>query len=470
MSARPADEANTLTRAGSPELEPSPVRIVHLGLGNFFRAHAAWYTHHAPGRWGIAAFTGRSDGAARALRPQEGLYTLITRHGDRDRCEVVGSVTAVHPAADHASWLDYFRSPDLAVVTLTVTEAGYRHLSGGGLDTGDHQVRADAERLRRDPVAPAASVPARLLTGLVARERAGLGPVTVVPCDNLPHNGSTVRAVVRDMAALVDPELVPVVDRAARYATTMVDRITPDATVEERERVLARTGVLDASPVVTEPFTQWVISGDFPAGRPEWESVGAVVTDDVAPYEQCKLSLLNGGHSLLAYAGSTRGHTTVADAVGDETCLGWLREWWGEARSHLVLPEHEVDSYLTALLERWSNPRMRHRLEQIAADGSLKLPVRILPTLRPERALGRLPQGAARTLASWVCHLRGLGAPVSDPRSQEAREAASGPLAEAVPRVLALLDTPLAHDAALVDAVAHHVHELSASPHANSPV
>ena len=461
MSRPESDGAHALTRAGSPGLAAAPVRIVHVGLGNFFRAHIAWYTHHAPGAWGIAAFTGRRDGAAEALRPQEGLYTLITRHEEGDRFEVVGSLTAVHPAREHTAWLDYFASPDLAVVTSTVTEAGHLLGPDGALDTGHPRVREDAAGLRRDPRAPVASVPARLLAGLLARDRAGLGPLTLVPCDNLAGNGSALRAAVRGMAELVSPDLVAVVDRTASYATTMVDRITPEPTDEERRAVLAGTGAHDASPVVTEPFTQWVISGDFPAGRPEWEAAGAIVTDDVGPYERCKLGLLNGGHSLLAYAGSLRGNTTVADAVGDRVCLGWLHEWWRVASRHLDLPEGEIRSYLDALLERWSNPRMRHLLSQIAADGSAKLPVRVLPTLRAERELGHLPPGAARVLAAWVCHLRGMGTPVTDTRSEQMCEAARGPVPEAVARVLALLDTSLAHDTALIDTVVHHVDELA---------
>lgn len=461
MNPPASGNAHVLTRAGSPGLAPAPVRIVHVGLGNFFRAHIAWYTHHAPGAWGIAAFTGRRDGPAEALRPQEGLYTLITRYEEGDRFEVVGSLTAVHPAKDHDAWLGYFGSPDLAVVTSTVTETGHLLGPDGELDTGHPEVREDAARLRRDPRAPVASVPARLLAGLLARDRAGLGPLTLVPCDNLAGNGSVLRAAVHGMAELVSPDLVAVVDRTASYATTMVDRITPEPTDEERRAVLAGTGADDASPVVTEPFTQWVISGDFPAGRPEWEAAGAIVTDDVGPYERCKLGLLNGGHSLLAYAGGLRGNTTVADAVGDQVCLRWLHEWWQEASRHLDLPEDEIRSYLDALLERWSNPRMRHLLSQIAEDGSAKLPVRILPTLRAERELGRLPRGAARVLAAWVCHLRGMGTPVTDARSEQAREAARGPVPEVVARVLALLDTSLTHDAALIDTVINHVEELA---------
>jgi fructuronate reductase len=186
------------------------------------------------------------------------------------------------------------------------------------------------------------------------------------------------------------------------------------------------------------------------------------MTDDIAPYEHRKLWLLNGGHSLLAYAGSILGHQTVADAVADQTCRGWLEEWWSEASRHLSLPDAEVAAYRGALLDRFANPRMHHRLAQIAADGSQKLPVRILPTVRLERDAGRLPQGAARVLAAWICHLRGVGAPVSDARADQVVRLATGSLPEAVPRVLAALDPALADDENLVAAVLTDAEQLGA--------
>ena len=216
--------------------------------------------------------------------------------------------------------------------------------------------------------------------------------------------------------------------------------------------------------MVTEPFSEWVLSGDFPGGRPAWEDAGATITDDIEPFEQRKLWLLNGGHSLLAYAGSARGHETVADAVADDTCRGWLEEWWVGGVPASPLPRADVAAYRAALLERFANPRIRHRLAQIAADGSQKLPVRILPTLRLERAAGRLPQGAVRALAAWICHLRGIGVPVSDARADEVMPLAAGPLREAVPRVLAALDPALADDHELVAAVTPVVKELPSIP------
>ena len=186
--------------------------------------------------------------------------------------------------------------------------------------------------------------------------------------------------------------------------------------------------------MVTEPFSEWVLSGRFAGGRPRWEDAGATFTDDIAPFEERKLWLLNGGHSLLAYAGSARGHETVADAVADATCRGWLETWWDEASAHLTLPAEDLARYREALLERFANPRMRHLLAQIAADGSQKLPIRILPVLRAERSAGRMPEGAVRVLAAWIGHLRGSGAPVVDPRADELVALAAGPLPQAARR------------------------------------
>ena len=200
--------------------------------------------------------------------------------------------------------------------------------------------------------------------------------------------------------------------------------------------MLEATGFDDRCPVVSEPFHEWVLSGAFPAGRPRWQDAGATFTDDVTPYEHRKLWLLNGAHSLLAYAGSIRGHQTVAEAVADETCRSWLEEWWAVASPHLDQPAADVAAYRAALLERFANTRMHDRLDRIAADGSQKLPIRILPVLRAERAAGRVPAGATRVLAAWICHLRGLGAPVSDVRANEVVPLAQGPLGAAVPRVL----------------------------------
>ncbi len=460
---QPSANLTELSRAAGQGRPAAPVRIVHLGLGNFFRAHQAWYTDRAPdaAEWGIAAFTGRSATLADALAAQDCLYTLVTRASGGDRFDVVSSLSRAHPAADYSAWLGYLHSPDVRAITLTVTEAGYLRGSDGRLDRDRPDLRSEVDALRRDPTAPVQTVPVRLVAGLRARRDADAGPLTLIPCDNLPDNGAVVRQVLRDLGDMIDPGLESWMTDNLSVATTMVDRITPRTTPDDALIVAKSTGFHDRAPVVTEPFSEWVISGSFPGGRPRWDDAGATLTDNIEPFEQRKLWLLNGGHSLLAYTGSLRGHISVSDALADATCRGWLEEWWDEAAAHLSLPAADIEAYRASLVERFANPRLEYRLAQIATDGSQKLPVRILSVLRRERAAGRLPAGATRILAAWVCTLRGAGAPVQDPRGEEMVALAAGPLPEAVRRVLAALDASMAADDAVVKAVHAHAEELT---------
>ena len=434
--------------------EPAPpVRMVHLGLGAFFRAHLAWYTQHAhgAGEWGIAAFTGRTATAAHALAAQDGLYTLVTRGAGGDTTEVVRSVAAVHASTDHEAFLGYLRDPAVVVVSLTVTEAGYCTGTGGGLDLGRDDVRADVRALRADPTAPVSTVPARLLAGVLARHEAGLPPVAVMSCDNVPGNGAVTARVVRDLAAEVSPDLPAVVDRV-EFVSTVVDRITPRATEADRASVTRTTGWRDASPVVAEPFSEWVLQGDFASGRPRWETSGARFVADLRPFEQRKLWLLNGAHSLLAYVGGVRGHRTVAEAVADPRCVHEVEQWWDQVEPHLALGREEVAAYRSALRGRFANPRIRHELAQIAVDGSVKLPLRVLPVLRAEREAHREPGAVAPMLAAWVLHLRGAGPLVADVHADELAPLVSGPLEVAVRRVLSRWGPDLAADDTLVRA------------------
>ncbi len=418
----------------SPDVAaPAPVRIVHLGLGNFHRAHQAWYTAHAPdaGEWGIAAFTGRRPDAAAALAPQDGLYTLITRHGEQDEFETVPSISAVHPADDHDRFLDYLRRPEVALVTITVTEAGYRPDPDGG-----------------------PSMPATLVAGLAARREAGVGGLSVVSCDNLPDNGKLTRQVLLAVAAEQDEQLAGWIEHEVEFVSSVVDRITPATTDDDRAAVESAQGWQDASPVPTEPFSEWVLAGTFTAGRPRWEDAGARLVEDVAPFERRKLWLLNGSHSLLAYAASIRGHETVDQAIADADCRSWVESFWDEAARHLDFPAAEIDDYRSALLDRYANPRVRHLLAQIAADGSTKLPIRTLPIVRAERGAGRVPLGCATTLAAWTLHLRGSGAPVKDPDADRMTAIATdGTLTQVVPKVLDALADGLGSDDDLVAAV-----------------
>jgi fructuronate reductase len=447
-----------VNRGGKPA---PPVRLAHLGLGNFFRAHQVWYTHHSGDAeyWGYSAFAGRSAGIAGALNRQQGLYTVVTRGPDGDQFEVVGNLSVAHAADDHLSWLDLCSTPDLAVVTVTVTEAGWLGGRDGGLDRGRAEVQADVDALRRDSTSPVSTAPARLLAGLAARRRADGGPLSLVPCDNIPSNGGLAGRVLADLADLVDPTLGPWMAEYVDVSTTVVDRITPRTTPDDIAAVAA-TGLDDSCPVVTEPFHEWVLSGGFPNGRPTWEDAGATFVADARPFERRKLWLLNGAHSLLAYAGTIRGHVTVPAAAADPTCRAWVEEWWDEASSHLGQPPAEIGAYRLRLLVRFANTRLADRLARIAADGSQKLRIRVIPVLLAERAVGRVPVGAARIVAAWICHLRGHGAPIDDARADEVVPLAQGPVRPATVRVLDQLHTGLGDDPRLVDAVVEVVEQL----------
>jgi len=455
--------APPLSRAAGDGRPAAPVGLVHLGLGNFFRAHQSFYTEHSSdaGDWGCAAFAGRGADLAARLHAQGGLYTLLKRGPQGDTAEIIAAVSEVHPGADHAAWLACVASPRVAAITVTVTEAGYCRGPDGGLDVSRPDVAGDLARMREDISAPVATAPARLVAGLAARRAAGAGPLALVSCDNTPGNGALPGRVVTDLAGLVEPALAEWIGQTLAVVTTVVDRITPRTSSTDIEAAARATGRSDQAPVVTEPFSEWVLAGEFPAGRPRWEDAGAVFTDDVTGYEHRKLWLLNGAHSLLAYAGSLLGYRNVAEAIGDDRCRGWVQQWWATAAAHLDQPAGEIARYENALVERFANARMHDELARIAEDGSQKLPIRVLPVLRAERAAGRLPLAATRIVAAWLCHLRGLGGTVHDVRAEELVRLAAGPIADATRKVLAALDPDLGADTAVVTAVAEQCHELA---------
>lgn len=436
----------TLTRLSRAQTgrPAAPIRIVHLGLGAFHRAHQAWYTDavdtdHA---WGIAAFTGRSTTAADELAPQDGLFTVVERSAAGDSASIVGSI--VEASADTERLIALIAAPETAIVTTTVTEPGYRLLADGSPNLDDPALAADL-----DPSVTPTTALGRILRGLAARRAAGSGPIAIVPCDNMPDNGPFVGRGLRLLAERADPQLAEWIGANVSFVSTSVDRITPKTTAADLDAAAELTGFADAAAVVTEPFRDWVLSGDFPAGRPAWEQAGARFVDDIEPFERRKLWLLNGSHSLLAYAARLRGHATVAAAVADPICRGWVDEFWDEAVRHL--PDGlDLDAYRAALLDRYDNARIEHRLEQIGAEGVTKLRVRIVPTLLAERAAGRSGEASIRALSAWVAlHLEGAALP--DAQAEAIATALAAP--DPVPALLALVSPELAADPELVAAV-----------------
>ncbi|MGN7250799.1 MULTISPECIES: mannitol dehydrogenase family protein [unclassified Arthrobacter] len=438
----------------------APIRIVHLGLGAFHRSHQAWYTHRASDAadWGIAAFTGRRPDAALALAEQDGLFTLVERSDGGDSFDVVGSIVEAVDGADVERLAELVAAPQTGVVTLTVTEAAYRLGADGQLDRSAPDVVADLALLSSGS-GNAATPLGRLVFALAARRAADAGPLAVVCCDNLSSNGTVARNAVVGVAGAWDPQLAVWIEGNVSFVSTSVDRITPRTTHADLEAVEASCGYRDTSPVVAEPFANWVLSGDFPAGRPRWEDAGAVFVGDIEPYENRKLWLLNGAHSLLAYAGQLRGHTTVAEALADPLCRKAVEAFWDESASSLHGPggsaeDLQIPAYREALLVRFGNARIAHHLAQIAMDGSTKLRMRAVPVLRAERAAGRSGAAAALMIAAWMDFTARAGT-VQDPLADQiaAVNRLGGPEGSGLERVralLALVDPALAGDADVV--------------------
>ncbi|SED14023.1 mannitol dehydrogenase family protein [Streptomyces melanosporofaciens] len=465
MSTHPPRRLSLATLPGVPAESRPPIdpralrpRIVHLGIGAFHRAHQALYTQAAEaahgGGWGIAGVTQRSRSVVDALRPQDGLYSFTERRPDGPATRVVGTVTEVLHAADDGARLGgLLASPEVTLVTLTVTEKGYRRdAATGGLALEDPLVRDDLEG-RPAP----ASVAGQLAAGLRARLRAGGAPLSMVSCDNMADNGVVLRRLVREFIAATAWEdrdrLLDWITGSVAFPATVVDRIVPATTDADRRAAAGALTVADEGAVTGEPFTQWVLQDIFAADRPRWETAGVRFVADVAPYQLAKLRLLNGSHSLIAYLGLAAGCETVADVLatpwGEET----VRAYCAETAQSLPPTEGlDLPAYIDGLVHRFANPAMEHRIRQIAMDGSQKIPERWLAPLRELRAAGRDTPLLATALAAWARRTRDH--PLDDPRAEELRRAWDGPHAEAPRRLLRLLGAEdLADDTALVASV-----------------
>ncbi|HEX7349809.1 mannitol dehydrogenase family protein [Brachybacterium sp.] len=408
---------------------PSDVgRLIHLGIGNFARAHTLHSTDVAGG-WSVVAFTGRSAAMADALNAQGGRYGLIVRGAEGDEVSLVDVIDEVFPASDVDALVRLLADPFTAVVTLTITEKGY----AAGSD-------------------PATSAPARIALGLKARREAGVTePIALISCDNLTGNGEMLAEAV---LAELDEETRAWFPDHVDVISSMVDRITPAADEKAGDAVLAQTGLADTVPVVTEPFSEWVIEDRFRGRRPEWEKDGVQFTDDIEVHERRKLRLLNGAHTLMAYAGQVAGVERVDEAIAHREVRALVEQLWAEARATLSLPAAELDAYTAALEERFRNPRLADQLVRIAADGSVKLPVRALPVIAelggPDKAPGEVAAVAAWT--AWVTDRVRAGGEVKDPKAEQiAAATALQDDTERVSSLLALLDVPAIDP--LVDAV-----------------
>ena len=451
--------AHLPTTVARPRHDLSLVRtgIVHLGLGAFHRAHQAVYTEAVlptDPRWGILGVSPRRPDTRDALAPQDWLYTLAERDASGERLRVIGALTGVLVASeDPRGLVSRLALPEVHIVTLTVTEKGYcRAAASGDLDETDPAIRHDLA----NPDAPR-SVPGMLLAAVRARRAAGVAPFTALSCDNLPANGATLRRVLVQFAGLQDRELARWIEEEVAFPSCMVDRIVPATRPEDRVRVSTALGVEDAWPVITEPFTQWVVEDRFPAGRPDWEAAGATMVTDVRPWEEMKLRLLNGSHSSIAYLGQLAGWATVPEAIGEPALATHVRALMAEVVPTLSLPPSvDLAGYCATLLTRFANPALQDRTARIAEDGSQKLPQRLLEPARVLLASGRSPVRIALALAAWIrfCGGRaddGHALPLVDPRADRLRALVSG-TSDPEAQVRAVLGLP---DLGTADLVAH---------------
>ncbi|MCB2177968.1 MAG: mannitol dehydrogenase family protein [Actinomycetales bacterium] len=452
-----------------PVARPAATGIVHLGLGAFHRAHQAVLTEDAAeatgdDRWGIHGVTQRSARVVAQLAPQDGLYGVLSLGGGTDGpaaplLRVVGAVQeASYPGVDTARVLAALAAPTTHVVTLTVTEKGYRRTADGRADLADSDLAADLavlpEELLRAPRDPrAARSPIGLLVrGLARRRLADAGPLTVMSCDNLVGNGPALAGLVTEVLAATPGAagLRRWVDEQVTFPATMVDRIVPATTTEHRSTARGLLGLVDEGLVVAEPYLQWVIQDDFAGPRPAWERAGATLTDDVTPYERAKLRVLNATHSTLAYAGALRGHATIAEAVLDPDLAALARALVDEdVLPTLVAPEGlDLAQYREEVLERFANPATGHTTLQVAMDGTEKLPIRLLGTVRDRLAAGANPAASARAVAAWIhfvaaaaqgtLEVAGRAVPLEDPNADALAAAVAGSPAGLVDRVLDL--------------------------------
>lgn len=466
------DSLTGLAAQIAPAYDPATatVGVVHLGVGNFFRAHQAVYLDEALAAgetgWGICGVSLRNADTRDALAPQDGLYTVVARDAAATKGRIIGALREllVAPESPEAV-IGRLADPATRWVTLTITEKGYGHRGGRELDPTHPEIAHDLA----NPGRPRSAVGLLHRAAAQRRDR-GLSGLTVLSCDNLSGNGRLLQRLLTDFDRASGGGLAGWIDDHLAFPDTMVDRIVPRTTEEDRRLAIQVTGRDDRWPIVTEPFRQWVIENRFHGPRPELERSGVQIVDDVEPWERMKLRLLNAAHSTIAWLGMPAGLATVDAAVAHPTIHRLVDRLWRDEVIPTLPPDiaAAAPDYCRALMARFANPGLAHRTAQIAMDGSQKLPLRILPSLRARRH-ARLPAPALTlAVAAWIRYLGG-----NDEAGESFRP--DDPLAEQLMPLAAQADPARAArdilavsavfgdssaDAGLVDAVAQSLQSL----------
>ena len=388
--------------------------IVHIGVGGFHRAHQAVYlddlaVHGITLDWGETGvgLLPADQRMAEALIPQDCLYTVVARNASGDTARVIGSMTDYLFAPDErARVLDVLADPATRIVSLTITEGGY-HVDSqtGRFDPDNPAIQEDLHH----PDMPT-GVFGYICAALDRRRRAGDAPFTVLSCDNLQGNGTIARTAVTSFARLRDDRLADWIEANVAFPNGMVDRITPQTTAADRAFVAETFGIADAWPVMTEPFTQWVLEDTFCNGRPPLERVGAQVVSDVHPYETMKLRLLNASHQAMGYLGYLAGYRYIHDVMADTDFRAFIARLMGDEVAPLLAPVPGIDlaGYQQTLLERFANPKIGDQVTRICTDGSDRMPKFLLPSLAEALQQGRPHRLLTLAVAGWIRYLRGV--------------------------------------------------------------
>lgn len=431
LSQLPKDVA--LPKYNRDQLVPG---IVHLGIGAFHRAHQAFYTeavlNELGGDWGIIGSSLRSASVRDQLVPQDCLYTLVERSGEGEKLQVIGAVTDTLVGPENpAALVAAMAQPTIKIVSLTVTEKGYCHdPATGNLNENHPDIIHDVQNLDR-PVSAIGFIVAALKQRFEHKQKA----FTAVSCDNLPNNGEVLEKVVLQFAQKISPALADWIKANATFPSTMIDRIVPATTDDDRRDIEARLAingesVRDEGMVVCEPFSQWVVEDKFADGRPAWEKVGVLMVKDVRVFEKIKLRLLNGAHSTMAYTGYLSGFHYISEVMAQPAFENLVKTYMArEAGETIVAPDgFDIEAYKQQLRERFANKALKHRTWQIAMDGSQKLPQRLLETLREQLKTHGHIDILCLGVAAWIRYVSGVdeqGAAidVSDPIAKELRAA-----------------------------------------------
>ncbi len=415
LSAACLDELDKRVELPAYDRDQIVAGIVHLGIGAFHRAHQAVYTDQAMnvsgGNWGITGVSLRSDTVARQLQPQDCLYSVLSEDGVEQSLRLVGSVTQVLFAVNQLEEVvDAIAAQTTSVVTLTITEKGYCTGSDGhSLDRANPAIEADLVK----PETPCSAI-GLLALGLRQRQSLGNDPVTIISCDNLASNGKVLASVLEEYSELAFPGLGSWLQANTRFPSSMVDRIVPASTEVQQLRQSEMLGLQDESAIATERFSQWIIENNFCSPHPDWQAAGVQFVDDIKPYEDIKLRLLNASHSAIAYCGMLAGKETV-DQVMADTQLGAFVEALmnDDLIPALTVPSgFDVQAYKNQLLVRFRNPHLGHRCEQIAMDGSEKIGRRWLPVLRCNGENRML----IAALSAWCYLILCTQLPIDDPK------------------------------------------------------